>query len=107
MSEQQKTAVAACAISISRAPVLPALLHVHSAHWPSSFLQLTQVLGSVVAQTVVSRLLHAPRPEPVGIVGLLSWPGSVWPLASHGCPSSVTAASTGRSGWSWLEPQLR
>lgn len=56
---------------------------------------------------VVSRLLHAPRPEPVGIVGLLSWPGSVWPLASHGCPSSVTAASTGRSGWSWLEPQLR
>lgn len=42
------------------------------------------------------------------VPGPSQWSTSrIQPLASHGHPSPITVAATGRSGWSWLEPRLR
>lgn len=78
----------------------PALLHMHGVPGParSERSALPRPRGAA------SPVRSGPSPRELG---LHVRPGCVRPLAGHGHLGPVTAAATGRSGWSWPEPWLR
>lgn len=92
-------ALAACRIPALGVPEPPARAQRSGSH-------LTRVLASATGHSTAP-----PRPHLPGRSAWAAWgcspTASVQPLASHGHLSPVTAAATGRSGWSWPEPRPR